>query len=70
MKGFTEKTYFIVYSLEKKLVIKTMNKSLKFVTNLGWKKFKDYRDVYLNCDFLFLADLFEKIRQKCWKNYV
>lgn len=70
MKGFTEKTYFIVYWLEKKLVIKTMNKSLKFVTNLGWKKFKDYRDVYLNCDVLFLADLFEKIRDKRWKNYV
>ena len=40
MKAFTEKTYFAVYWLEKKLVIKTMNKSLKFVTNLGWKKSK------------------------------
>ena len=39
-----------------------------------WKKFemktmKDYHDLYLKCDVLLLADVFEKIRNNILKNY-
>ena len=39
-----------------------------------WYKFqmktmKDCRDLYLKCDILLLADLFEKIRKNSLKNY-
>ena len=32
-------------------------------------KVKDYYNLYLKCDILLLADLFEKIRRRCLKNY-
>ena len=31
---------------------------------------KDYYDLYLNCDVLLLADVFEKCRNNGLKNYV
>ena len=39
-----------------------------------WKKFemktmKDYDDLYLKCDVLLLADVFEKLRNNSLKNY-
>ena len=39
-----------------------------------WNKFKmktlkDYHDLYLKCNFLFLADVFEKFRNYGLKNY-
>ena len=33
------------------------------------KTMKDCRDLYLKCDILLLADLFEKIRKNSLKNY-
>ena len=30
---------------------------------------KDYHDLYLKCDVLLLADVFEKIRNNSLKNY-
>ena len=33
------------------------------------KKMKDYHDLYLKCDALLLADLFEKFRNNSFKNY-
>ena len=40
-----------------------------------WNKFemktiKDYHDLYLKCDVLLLADVFEKFRNNSLKNYV
>ena len=40
-----------------------------------WKKFemktmKDYHSLYLKCDILLLADVFEKFRNNSLKNYV
>ena len=39
-----------------------------------WDKFetksmKNYHDLYLKCDILLLADVFEKVRTSCIKNY-
>ena len=33
------------------------------------KTIKDYHDLYLKCNVLLLADVFEKIRSNSWKNY-
>ena len=33
------------------------------------KTMKDYRDLYLKCDVLLLADVFEKFRNNSLKNY-
>ena len=33
------------------------------------KTMKDYRDLYLTCNVLLLADLTEKFRNRCLKNY-
>ena len=33
------------------------------------KTMKDYHDLYLNCDVLLLADVFEKLRNNSLKNY-
>ena len=34
------------------------------------KKMKDYHDLYLKCEVLLLADVFEKFRNKSIKDYV
>ena len=33
------------------------------------KMIKHYHDLYLKCDFLLLADVFEKFRNNSLKNY-
>ena len=33
------------------------------------KTMKDYHNLYLKCDILLLADVFEKFRNGCLKNY-
>ena len=33
------------------------------------KKFKDYHNLYLKCNVLFLADVFDKFRNNNLKNY-
>ena len=57
-------------------VIKVTDKGYKHILYV-WNKFeiktmKDYHDLYLNCDTLKLADVFEKIRNNSLKiiNYV
>ena len=41
----------------------------KSLEKLEIKTIKDYRDMYLKCDVLLLADLFEKFRNISLKNY-
>ena len=36
---------------------------------LEMKTMKDYQDLYIKCDVLLLADVFEKIRNNSLKNY-
>ena len=52
---------------------KISHKKYELVLNI-WNKFemktvKDYYDLYLKCDVLSLADLFEKFRNNSLKNY-
>ena len=52
---------------------KISGKEHEHVLNV-WKKFemktmKDYHDLYLKCDVLLLADVFEKFRNNSLKNY-
>ena len=54
VRKITEKEYEHVFNVWNKFEMKTM---------------KDYHDLYLNCDVFFLADVFEKFRNNCFKNY-
>ena len=52
---------------------KISDKEYKHVLNV-WNKFemktmKDYHNLYLKCDVLLLADVFEKFRNNSIKNY-
>ena len=52
---------------------KITDKECEHVLNV-WKKFemktmKDYHDLYLECDVLLLADIFENFRDNSLKNY-
>ena len=53
-KGNSDKEYQLVLKVENKSEMKTM---------------KDYHDLYLKCDVLLLADVFEKFRNRCLENY-
>ena len=52
---------------------KISDKERKYVLNVGskfeMKTMKDYHDLYLKCDILLLADVFEKFRNNSLKNY-
>ena len=43
---------------------------LMFGKKCEMKTIKDYHDLYLKCDVLLLADVFEKFRNNSLKNYV
>ena len=53
-KGIRYKKYQHVFEVWNKFEMKTM---------------KDYHDLYLKCDILLLADVFEKIRSRCLESY-
>ena len=53
-RKISDKEYENVLNVGKKLQVKTM---------------KDYHDLYLKCDVLLLADVFEKFRNNSLKNY-
>ena len=53
--------------------IKITDKEYEHVLNV-WNKFKmkkvkDYYDLYLKCDVLLIADMFEKFRSNSLQNY-
>ena len=43
--------------------------SFSINNNFEMKMMKDYHDLYLECDVLLLADVFEKFRNNSIKNY-
>ena len=57
-------------SLTEKLVTKISDKEYEHVLNV-WKikTMKNHYDLYLKCDVLLLADVFEKFRNNSLKNY-
>ena len=63
-----KKTFIIPLPIKK-----TSGKECKHVSNV-WnnfkmKKMKDYHNLYLKCDVLLLADVFEKFKDNSLKNY-
>ena len=44
--------------------------ALMFGKKFEMKTLKYYHDLYLKCDVFSLADVFEKFRNNCLKNYV
>ena len=53
----------------KKINDKEYDHFLKVWNKFEMKTMKDYHDLYLKCDVLLLADLFEKITNNSLKNY-
>ena len=45
----------------KKLIVKKYEHVLKSWNKFDMKMMKDYHDLYLKCDVLLLADVFEKV---------
>ena len=54
---------------DKKVSDKEYEHVLKVWNKLEMKTMKDYHDLYLKCDVLLLADVFEKIGNNSFKNY-
>ena len=53
----------------KKISGKEYEHVLKVWNKFEMKKMKDYHDLYLECDVLLLAEVFEKFRNNRLKNY-
>ena len=53
----------------KKVSGKGYKNALKVWNKFEMKTIKDYHDLYLKCDVLLLADIFEKFRKNSSKNY-
>ena len=54
----------------KKISDKEYDHVLKVWNKFEMKTMKDYHDLYLKCDVLLLADVFEKYRNNSIQNYV
>ena len=67
-KNYLAKKGFIVRQQVKKLVTKNIN-VFNVQNKLEMKTMNDYYDLYLKCDVLMLADVFEKFKNNRLKNY-
>ena len=53
----------------KKIIVKDYAHAKKVFKELGLKNLGDYHDLYVQCDTLLLADVFENFRNKCIEIY-
>ena len=60
---------FYSFLTSKKISNKAHEHLLKVWNKFEMKTMKDYHDLYLKCDVLLLADVFEKFRNNSLKNY-
>ena len=65
----SSKVKFYSFLIGKKFTDKDYEHVLKVWNTYEVKTIKDYLDLYLKCDILLLADVFEKIKNKGLKNY-
>ena len=68
MRHCLAKTSFIVHR-GKKVSNKEYQNDLKVWNKLEMKTMKDYYELYLKCDVLLLADVFETFRNRCLEIY-
>ena len=54
---------------QSKLNEKEYKHALRVYAEMKCKIFKDYHEIYLQCDVLLLADIFENFRETCHNNY-
>ena len=66
---FPSKENFCSLLTDKKFFDKEYEHIVKVWNRFKMKTINDYHDLYLKCDVLLLADLFEKIRNLSVKNY-
>ena len=64
----SKETFYSLLQI-KKISHKEYDHVLKVWKKFGMRKIKDYYDLYLKCDILMLADVFEKFRNNSLKNY-
>ena len=63
------KKSFIVFFTCNKISDKEYEHVFKVSDEFEMKTTKDFHDLYLKCDVLLLADIFEKLRNSSLKNY-
>ena len=54
---------------DRKITDKEYERVIKVWKKVEMKIMKDYHDLYLKCGLLLLADVFQKFRNNCLKNY-
>ena len=67
--NYEAKKTFVVHEQVKNIIAKEYEHFLKVWNKFELKTMKDYHDLYLKCDVLLLADVFEKFRNNNLKNY-
>ena len=66
---YSEEKLYSSYIDRYKIVINSMSMFFKVWNTIQIKTMKDYHDLYLKCDVLILADVFEKFESSILKNY-
>ena len=66
---FSSRERFYSSLTGRKIVDKEHEHVLNFRNKFEVKTMKYYHDLYLKCDVLWLANVFEKFRKNSWKNY-
>ena len=69
MAAYRQFTHSIIDKKQSELTEEEYRHALRVCVEMKCKRFKDYHEIYLQCDVLLLADIFENFRETCHQNY-